>query len=99
MALDLPGDPAADPDLGGADRLAELPLDAVRVRARIEIGRALEVVLRLGRVAHLAADPGQPEDADRVALVRAPDDVELAALEQQLVGIDPARADPSRSIV
>ena len=100
VALDLPGDLARDPDLGGADRLAELPLDAVRVAARIEVGRTLEVVLGLGRVADLALDAGEPEHADRVTLVRAADDVELAALEQQLVRVDLARARvESRSIV
>ena len=93
VALDLPGDPLADPDLGGPDRLAELPVDPVGVRARVEVRRALEVVLGLGRVADLAADPRQPEHADRAALVRAPDDVELSALVQQLVGVDAARAD------
>jgi len=93
VALYLPRDLARDPDIGVADRLAELPLDAVGVAARIEIGGTLEVVLGLGRVADLALDAGEPEDADRVALMRAPDDVELAALEQQLVGVE------SRSIV
>ena len=92
VALDLPGDPPSDPDLGGADRVAELPVDPVGVGARVEVGRALEVVLGLGRVADLAADPREPEHADRVALVRAPDDVELAALVEQLVGIDPPGA-------
>ena len=100
MALDLPRDPVADPHLGGADRVAELPVDAVRVRARVEVGGALEVVLGLGRVADLAADAREPEDADRVALVRAADDVELAALEEQLVRVDLARRRASsRSIV
>ncbi len=88
MALDLPGDPCADPHLGAADRFAELPVDPVGVRPRIELGGALEVVLGLGRVADLAPDAGQPEDPNRVALMGAPDDVELAALEQQLVRVD-----------
>ena len=65
VALDLPRDPLADPDLGRADRLAELPVDAVGVGARIEVRGPLEVVLGLGRVADLAADPREPEDADR----------------------------------
>ena len=91
VALDLPGDLARDPDLGGPDGLTELPLDAIGVGARVEVRRALEVVLGLGRVADLALDAGEPEDADRVTFVRAPDDVELATLKQQLVGIDPAR--------
>ena len=77
--------------------VAELPVDPVRVGARIEVRRALEVVLGLGRVADLAADPRQPEDADRAALVRAPDDVELAALVEQLVGVDLARRRPRRA--
>src|SRR6202042_1073429 len=93
VALDLPRDPAPDPHLSGPHRVAELPVDPVGVHARIEPGGALEVVLGLGRVADLAADPGQAEDTDRVALVRVPDEVELAALEQQLVGVDPARAE------
>ena len=53
----------------------------------------LEVVLGLGRVGDLAADPRQPEDADRLALVGVAEQVELAALEQQVVRIDAARAD------
>ena len=92
VALDLPCDPAGDPDLGAADRLAVLPGNPVGVGARIEVGGALEVVLGLGCVADLAEDPGEAEDADRVTLVRAADDVELAALEQQLVGVDAAAA-------
>ena len=71
MPLDLPRDPAADPDLRGADRIAELPVDPIGVRARVEIGGTLEVVLGLGRVAHLAADPGEAEDADRLAFMGA----------------------------
>ena len=90
VALDLPGDPPADPHLRGAHRVAELPVDPVGVRARVEIGGALEVVLGLGGVADLALDPRQAEHPDRLALVRVADQVELAALEQQLVGIDPA---------
>ena len=90
VALDLPGDPAPDPHLRRAHRVAELPVDPVGVDARIEIGGALEVVLGLGRVADLAADPRQPEHADRLALVGVADEVELAALKQQLVGVDAA---------
>jgi hypothetical protein len=74
-------------DLGGADRVAELPRDAVGVVARVEALRALEVVLRLGRVGHLPAYAREPEDADRLALVRPADEVELAALEEQLVRV------------
>src|SRR5699024_7719397 len=77
VALDLPGDAPRDADLGGADRVAELPLDAVRVGARIELVRSLEVVLGLGGVGDLAADAGEAEDADVLALVRAADEVEL----------------------
>ena len=76
-----------------ADRLAELPVGAVGVLARVEVGRALEVVLGLGRVGDLAADPREAEDAERVALVRVAEEVELAALEEQVVGVDLARAD------
>ena len=55
VALDLPGDALGHPHLGGVDRLAELPLGAAGVRARVEVGRALEVVLGLRRVRDLAA--------------------------------------------
>ena len=91
MTLDLPRDPPAHPDFGGSHRIAELPLDAIGVGARVEVVGPLEVVLGLGRVADLAEDPGEAEDADRGALVRASDDVELASLEQQLVRVDSAR--------
>ena len=90
VALDVPGDAVGHPDLGGAHRVAELPRHAVGVLARVEVVGALEVVLGLGRVGDLAADAREAEDADRLALVRVADEVELAALEQQLVGVDPA---------
>ena len=93
VALDLPGDAAADPHLGDPDRLSELPVDPVGVGPRVEVVGALEVVLGLGGVADLAADPREAEDPDRAALVRAADDVELAPLVQQLVGVDAAGAD------
>ena len=44
------------------------------------------------RVGDLVLDPRQAEDADRVALVRVPDEVELAALVEQVVGVDLALA-------
>ena len=91
VALDVPGDAVGHPDLGRRRRVAELPRDAVGVGARVEVVRALEVVLGLGRVGDLAADARQAEDADVAALVRPADEVELAALEQQLVGVDDAR--------
>ena len=78
-------------DLGGARRVAELPRRAAGELARIEVGRALEVVLGLGRVRDLAADPREPEDAHGVALVRVADEVELPALEQQVVRVDLAQ--------
>ena len=53
----------------------------------------MEVVLGLGRIGDLAADPRQAEHADRLALVGIAEQVELAALEQQVVGVDAARAD------
>ena len=48
-------------------------------------------MLGLRRVGHLAADAREPEDAHGAALVREADEVELAALEQQLVRVDDAR--------
>jgi hypothetical protein len=63
------------------------------VRARVEVGRALEVVLGLGRVGDLPAHARQAEHAQGAALVRVAQDVELAALEQQVVGVHLARAE------
>ena len=91
LALDVPRDLVGHPDLGGADRVAELPRGAAGVLARVEVGRALEVVLGLGRVGDLAADPREPEHAHVGALVRVADEVELPALEQQVVGVDLAQ--------
>ena len=48
-------------------------------------------MLGLGRVADLAADAREAEHPDRAPLVRMPDEIELAALEQELVGVDLAR--------
>src|ERR1700752_2446307 len=93
MPLYLPGDAAGDPHLRDPHRLAELPVDAVGVRPGVEVRRALEVMLGLGGVADLSADPRQAEHADGTALVRAADDVELTPLVQELVRIDPAGAD------
>ena len=87
VALDHPGQALGEPDLGGVDRRAELPRDLVRVAARVEVLRPREVVLGLGRVGDLAAHPVQPEDADRAALVAMADQVELPALEEQVVGV------------
>jgi hypothetical protein len=50
-------------------------------------------VLGLRRVRDLAADPREPEHPQAVALVRAAQDVELPALEEQVVRVDPARGD------
>ncbi len=71
--------------------LAELPVGAVGVGAGVEVAGTVEVVLRLRRVGDLALDPRQPEHADRLALVRVAEQVELAALEQQVVRVDLAR--------
>ncbi len=83
-----PVDPVRQPDSGAADRLAQLPVGADGVVARVELLRAVEVVLGLGRVAHLAADARHAEDPQRAALVRPADQVELPALVQQVVGVD-----------
>jgi len=56
-------------------------------------------VLGLRRVGDLPPDPRQAENADIVALVGVADEIELAALVEQLVGIDLALASSSRSIV
>ena len=87
VALDLPRDPLAEQDLRGPPLLPQLPLRAVGVRARVEVGGAPEVVLRLRRVGHFAADAREAEDTDRLALVGAAQQIELPALEQQVVGV------------
>ena len=91
LALDVPRDVIRHPHLGGADGVAELPRGTAGELARIEVGGPLEVVLGLGRVGDLAADPREPEHAHGAALVRVADQVELAALEQQVVGVDGPR--------
>ncbi len=45
-------------------------------------------MLGLGGVADLALDPREAEDPHRVALVRVADQVELAAAEDQVEGVD-----------
>ena len=93
VALDQPGDPLADEDLGGALDLAHLPLGARRVVAAVEVLGRGEVVLGLGRVGDLALDPAEAEDAHGVALVRVADQIELAVAEDQVVGVDLAVGD------
>src|SRR5215218_2336375 len=91
VALHVPGDAVRHPDLGRRARLAELPRDPVGVAPRVEVVGALEVVLRLRGVRDLAADAREPEHADVAPLVRVADEVELPALEQQLVRVDLAQ--------
>ena len=93
VALDEPRDAIGDPHLGRPDVVAVLPVGAVGVLARIEVLGALEVVLGLRGVGDLALDARQAEDAQRVALVRSPQHVELPAAEEQVIGIDLARAE------
>ena len=92
MTLDLPRDALGDEYFGGAGLVAELPVGALRVGARVEVGRAAEVVLGLRGVGHFAADAREAKDANRLALVGVAEQVELAALEEQVVGVDAAGA-------
>ena len=94
VPLDLPRDPLGDPDLGGRRALADLPAGAVGVCPRVKAPRtAFEVVLGLGGVPDDAADPRHAERADGVAVTAAPEDAELAALEEQVIRVDRARLD------
>ena len=68
--------------------LPQLPVGAAAVVAAVEVLGRREVVLGLGRVADLALDPGEAEDAHRLALVRVADQIELAAAEDQVEGVD-----------
>ena len=79
-----------------ADGLAELPVGTAGVGARVEVGRALEVVLGLRRVGDLAADAREPEDPQRAALVRMAQQVELAALLESAEGTQEPRHDPEK---
>ena len=88
VALDQPGDPLTDEDLGDAALLPQLPVRAAAVVAAVEVLRRREVVLGLGGVADLALDPREAEDPHRIALVRVPDQIELATAEDQVVGVD-----------
>src|SRR5262249_9403589 len=90
VALDQPGDAVANEDSRRALDLAELPVGPLTVVAPVEVLRRGEVVLRLRGVADLALDAREAEDADRVALVRVADQVELARAEDEVVGVDPA---------
>ena len=92
MAFDLPGDPLGDEHLGDTALVAELPVGAACVAARVEVGGPVEVVLGLGRIRHLPADAREAEHSDRLALVGVTEQVELASLEEQVVGVDAARA-------
>ena len=83
-----PVDPVGELDAGAAGAVAELPVGASGVRARVELLGAVEVVLGLGGVADLPADSRDPEDAHVVALVRVADQVELPAAIEQVVGVD-----------
>src|SRR4029453_13667389 len=87
VPFDEPGDPLRDPDAGGRLRGAELPVGAVCIGPRVEIAGRREVVLRLARVGNLVADPGKPEAANVVGLVRVPDEIELASLVEQVVWV------------
>ena len=93
MAFEQPGDAVGDADLGGAGQLAELPCRKVGVGARVEVGGAAEVMLGLGRVGDLAADPREAEHAQRLALVGVSEQIELPAAEEQVVGVDGAQPD------
>ena len=88
VPLDQPGDAVADEDLGRASQLPQLPVGALAVVAAVEVLGRGEVVLGLGRVADLALDAGEAEDAHRVALVRVADQIELAAAEDEVEGVD-----------
>ena len=73
VALDQPCDPVLEEDLRRPLDLAELPLGLASVVAALEVLRRREVVLGLGGVGDLAADPREAEDPDRIALVGAAD--------------------------
>jgi hypothetical protein len=56
--------------------------------ARVEVGRALEVVLGLRRVGHLPADARERNTRSAPRSCERPEEVELPALEEQVVGVD-----------
>ena len=83
-----PVDAVGEVDARAPDGVAELPVGAGGVDARVEVLGPVEVVLGLRRVADLAADARHAEDAHVVALVRVADQVELPAAVEQVVGVD-----------
>ena len=88
VALDQPGDPLAHEDRRAARDLAHLPFGAGAVVAAVEVLGRLEVVLGLGRVGDLGADPREAEDAHLIAFVGVADEIELAVAEDEVVGVD-----------
>src|SRR6476469_979621 len=90
-ALDQPGRVRLDEDGRLLVALAQLPLGAVAVGARVELRRHAEVALAAGREAHVAAHAVEAEGADVVAVWVAADDIPLAAHEVEAVGIDRTR--------
>ena len=82
-----PVDAVGEPDARAPDGVAELPVGARGVHARVEVLGAVEVVLGLRGVADLAADARHPEDAHVIALVGVADQVELPAAVEQVVRV------------
>src|SRR6266540_3650784 len=88
--LDPPGRVAPDLDAGLALNLAHLPVRPEPVGVGVEVGRQPEVALAPCREPNVPADARDPEGAHLVGLRVEPDDVPLAAVEEQRVWIDGA---------
>ena len=93
VALHQPGDPLADEDARPPLDRPHLPFGARGVIAAVEVLGSRKVVLGLGRVGDLALDPREAKDAHVVALVRVPDQVELAVAKDEVVGVHLAVGD------
>ena len=85
--VDPPGGVPADLDLGLALRLSDLPRRPLSVLLRVEALGHPEVALAASRQPDVAADPGHAEGLDLLVVEVEPDDVPLAAVEEQRIRV------------
>ena len=93
-AVHPPGGVALHGDPRRPDDLADLPGPRNAVRLDVELGRQPEVALAPRREADVAADAGDAERADGVAVEILPDDVPDALVEPQRVRVEGALGRP-----
>src|SRR5204862_5659367 len=84
-ALHPPGGVAANLDPGLADEVADLPGRPAAELLDVEVGRSAEVALAARGEPDLAADPGDAERAQVLAVEVVPDDVPEAVVGKERV--------------